>query len=139
MRELGMLYDDIADKSDGEARKLVENVYNSRNRYVFDYADNIKRIVDTILRDSMINSNESITKVIPDIVYHFYRNPHEDDFHVNLFRSRYQKDNSVYSIIPEITGLYDTDREKFREYTHFKFKELEEFINENVTRLKAER
>lgn len=44
MSELGMSYDDISDKSDEEARKMVENVFNSRNRYVFDYADNIKRI-----------------------------------------------------------------------------------------------
>lgn len=136
MSELGMSHDDIADKGDEEARRMIENAYNSRNRYVFDYTDNIKRIVDTILRDSMIQSNESITKMIPDIVYHFYRNPDEDDFHINLFRSRYRKGNFVYSIIPEIIDLYEVDRDKFREYTHFKFTELEAFINENNTRFK---
>jgi hypothetical protein len=131
MRELGVSFADIADNTDEEARKMIQRLYDSRNRYVFDYSDNTKSIVDRMLMDSIINSNEFITGIIPDIVYHFYRNPDEDDFQITFYRSRYLADNFPNSIIPEIIELYESDRDKFTKYTHFKFRELEAFINSN--------
>jgi len=131
MNELGVTLNDIKNKDDGEARRMIEKLYNNRNRYVFDYAENIKRIVDRILQDAILNSVENIREIIPDIVDHFYWNPDTDDFHVTFFRSRYRADNKAYSIIPEIMDVVSSNPEKFRQYTFFKFDELENFINEN--------
>ena len=131
MRELGISFSDIASKADEEARKMIQRAYDSKNRYVFDYAANIKQIVDRMLMDSIIQSNDVVTSVIPDIVYHFYRNPDEDDFHISFFRSRYMAGRYPNSIIPEIVDLYESDPTRFRKYTYFKFRELEGFIDAN--------
>ncbi len=139
MLELGISFTDIKDKTDAEARKMIQTRYDSRNRYVFDYAKNTKRIVDRLLMDSILNSKKVIIGMTPDIVYHFYRNPDTDDFHIQFFRSRYF--HSGYkgylsgempsSIIPEIVELYETVRERFKAYTFLKFREIERFVNEN--------
>jgi len=136
MNELGMSLADIQDKSDEEARKMVQRKYDSQNRYVFDYAENTKRIVDRILLDSILNSKEVITGMAPEIVYHFYRDPDTDDFHILYFRSRFIKGRGMYSIIPAIEELYAGERGKFHAYTSMKFHELEAFINSNSKRPK---
>lgn len=131
MRELGISFNHIKDKTDEEAKKMIQKTFDSRNRYKFDYSDNMKRLVDRMLHDSILQSNDVITEIIPDIVYHFYRNPDEDDFHILFFRSRYICNGGVYSIIPEIENLYQEDRKKLHDYTFFKFRELEAFTNVN--------
>jgi hypothetical protein len=131
MDKLGISLADIDEKSDEEAREMIQRKYDSQNRYVFDYAENTKRIVDKILMDSILNSKEVITSMIPGIVYHFYRDPDTDGFHILFFRSRFIDGNGLYSIIPAIEELYAGERGKFHTYTFMKFHELETFINEN--------
>lgn len=134
MSELGMPLSAIEDKTDEEARKMVQRKYDSRNRYVFDYTENTKRIVDRLLMDSILKSKEVITSIIPEIIYHFYRDPDTDAFHILFFRSRFINGNGLYSIIPAIEELYATERDKFNTYTFMKFRELEAFVNENSKR-----
>lgn len=131
MHELGISFNDIVGKDDSEAWRMIEHVYNIRNRFVFNYTQNVKKIVDRILFDFILKSVESISESIPDIIDHFYWDSDTDDFHITFFRSRYRGDGTAISIIPEIIDLVHSDPEKFKEYTFFKFKELESFINAN--------
>tara|TARA_A100000171_G_C2138699_1_gene152694 strand:+ start:5322 stop:6689 length:1368 start_codon:yes stop_codon:yes gene_type:complete len=131
--ELGFSLSDFKGMTENAIRRLIENTFNKRNKYVFDYRSNIETIVNRILRDTILNRDTNMIQLIPDVLSHFYRDVDKDEFHIELFRSRYFKDNSVHSIIPDIFDLYQTDIDKFRRYTYFKFKELEDYININKT------
>lgn len=75
MRDLGMSFAEIKDKTDAEARRMIQARYDTKNRYVFDYSENTKRIVDRILMDSILNRKEVIKGITPDLVYHFCKRP----------------------------------------------------------------
>jgi len=131
INELGLSYTDFDGKTDNEIKKYIENIYNKKNKYIYDYEKNIKDIIERIFLDSILNSDENIIKLVPNILSHFYSDVDKDEFHVTFFRSRIIKDNKVFSIIPEINELYRTDVNKFKRYTYFKFKELEQFVEKN--------
>jgi hypothetical protein len=131
LSELGLTYKDVKGLSEKQICSKLENLYNQKNKYVYDFKENVKKSVESMLRDAILNSKKELISVIPDLRSHFYGNMDNDDFHVTFFRSRFMKDGDPYSIIPAIRETYIENRDKFNRYTFFKFKELSDFINEN--------
>lgn len=119
----GMEYEEICAK--------LQNVYDKKNRYKFDYSDNIESLVRNMIRNEILQQNGSLVEVISDLIPHFYWSMDDKDFHITFFRSRLMRNGDPYSIIPEIKKLYFEDKDKFTRYTYFKFKELGEFIEKN--------
>lgn len=129
--ELGIEIKDLEGMSYDEICAKLQGVHDKKNKYRFDYSNNIESLVENMIRNETLKQNKSFIRVISDLTPHFYWNMKDEDFHITFFRSRFMRNGNPYSIIPEIKNLYFEDKDKFVRYTYFKFKELGDFIEEN--------
>lgn len=130
-QELGIEIKDLERLSYDEICAKLQSVYDKKNKYRFDYSNNIESLVSNMIRNEILKQNKNFIDVISDLVPHFYWNLEDEDFHITFFRSRFMRNGDPYSIIPEIKKMYFEDKDKFTRYTYFKFKELGDFIEEN--------
>ncbi|WP_298516371.1 HNH endonuclease [uncultured Kordia sp.] len=131
LKELGLDNKDVDGLSYEDICVKLQNIYDKKNKYIYDYKKNAKRIVDSIIRNKILNRNNDFLSMFKSLQPHFYWNMEEDTFHITFYRSRFMKEENPYSIIPEIKELYINNKEKITRYTYFKFKELGGFIEEN--------
>lgn len=131
LKELGLDYKDVKGSSYDETCSKLQNIYDKKNKYVFDYAESTKRSLECMIKDAILKSNKEVVSVIPELQPHFYSNMEQDDFHITFFRTRFIIDGEPYSTIPAIKELYIENKEKFVRYTYFKFEELSDFIEKN--------
>lgn len=131
LKELGLDSKDFDGLSYDEICEKLQNTYDKKNKYIYDYKENAKRLVDSMIRNEILNGNKGFLSVMQDLQPHFYMNMEEDEFHITFYRSRFMKDEEIYSVIPAIRELYVENKEKMTRYTYFKFKELGDFIEEN--------
>lgn len=131
LKELGLSNKDVDGLSYDEICVKLQNIYDKKNKYIYDYKENAKHLLGSMLRNEILNKNKDLLFVMQDLRPHFYWKEEEDSFHITFYRSRFIKEEISYSIIPEIKKLYNENKEKFTRYTYFKFKELEDYIEEN--------
>ena len=132
-QELGLDRKGLTRMSYDEICVKLQSIYDKKNKYKFDYSNNIQSLVENMICNEILKQNKKFIDVIYDLTPHFYWNIEDEDFHITFFRSRFMRDGDSYSIIPEIKNLYLEDKDKFTRYTYFKFKELGDFIEENKT------
>lgn len=130
-QELGIEIKDLEGLSYDEICAKLQSVYDKKNKYRFDYSNNIESLVANMIRNEILKQNKNFIDVISDLAPHFYWNLEDEDFHITFFRSRFMRNGDPYSIIPEIKKMYFEDKDKFTRYTYFKFKELGDFIEKN--------
>jgi hypothetical protein len=131
IKEFGLDYKDVEGLSYNEICIKLQNIQDKKNQYIYDYEESAKCLVDSMIRNEILNRNKGFMSVMQDLQPHFYWNMEEDTFHITFFRSRFMKDGQPYSIIPSIMELYTQNKDKITRYTYFKFKELGEFIEKN--------
>lgn len=131
LKELGLDYKDVDGLSYEEICVKLQNIHDKKNKYIYDYEQNAKRLVDSMIQNEIFRGNTCFLSVLQDLQPHFYWNMEEDAFHITFYRSRFMKEGDPYSIIPVIKKLYVENKEKITRYTYFKFKELEHFIENN--------
>jgi len=128
LAQVGVSLKDIAGKSPEEVDRLIRHQLGL-SRYEFEYAANIKMIVEDILRQIMLEQDKDSASLIPGIIGHFYKNVETDDFRLWFFRSRFVRNGKCYSLLSETMELYQKDRAKLHDYTFFKFQELKAFLS----------
>lgn len=131
LKELGLDYKDVDGLNYNEICDKLQNTYDKKNKYIYDYEKNAKQLVDSMIRNEILSGNKGFLSVMQDLQPHFYMNIEEDEFHITFYRSRFMKDGELYSIIPAIRELYNENKDKITRYTYFKFTELGDFIEEN--------
>lgn len=131
LKDFGFEYKDVEGLSYDAICSKLQSLYDKKNNYIFDYTENTKSIVESMIRDAILKSDKKLLSVIPELQPHFYWNMEQDDFHITFFRSRFMLDGDPYSLIPAIKELYVENKDKLTRYTYFKFKELSDFIDKN--------
>lgn len=131
LKELGLDYKDVDGLSYEEICVKLQNIHDKKNKYIYDYEQNAKRLVDSMIRNKILSGKKEFLSVLQDLQPHFYWNTEEDAFHITFYRSRFMKEGDPYSIIPVIKEMHVENKEKMTRYTYFKFKELGDFIEEN--------
>lgn len=131
LKDLGLDDKDVEGLNYNEICAKLQSRYDKKNNYIFDYSENTKRIVESMIQYAILKSDKELISVIHELQSHFYFNMGQNNFHITFFRSRFMKDSSPYSLIPAIKELYVEDKDRLTRYTYFKFKELSVFIDEN--------
>lgn len=129
--ELGIDLGDFKNLNHNQICKKLQDLYNKKNKYIFDYAESTKHFFDLVIINLMQQKDKDFIRILPELRSHFYSNNSKTDFNVDLYRSRYWKDGEIYSTIHAIEDLYFENEAKLREYSFFKFKALEKFIEFN--------
>lgn len=131
LKELGVDYKDVKGLSNEEICVKLQNIYDKKNKYIYDYEQNTKDQVASMIRNEELRGNKDFFSVLQDLQPHFYWNMENDAFHITFYRSRFIKERNPHSIIPMIKEMYVENKEKIIKYTYFKFKELGDFIEGN--------